>query len=305
MVQNYVTLSLETHLFFSRIMKEHSFFLEAGFPCKNEEWIQKADHFRKEFEALLTEVVRLSNGRVNNPILTSNELVTEFTAAAEKQTECLSGVSFDLELTEREKNLRSEPRREMNREIFQMVHQLNERAICLLNGLIELKESILKEVSAGKLFTFNYPLLIEHILREARLYRSTIHSLMHNRQISYRELLGTEDFWNQIMMEHALFIRGLLDPSEEELVQTAQSFAMDYKKLLEMAKTQDCRAMEAFTGKSLQTTLAYRDFKAAGIKGILNCSISSIILPLLADHVLREANHYIRILKCANARECM
>lgn len=30
-MNDYVTLSLESHLFFARIMKEHSLFLEAGF----------------------------------------------------------------------------------------------------------------------------------------------------------------------------------------------------------------------------------------------------------------------------------
>lgn len=35
----------------------------------------------------------------------------------------------------------------------------------------------------------------------------------------------TELFWNQIMMEHALFIRGLLDPTECELLETADMFA--------------------------------------------------------------------------------
>ncbi|HCU2975703.1 TPA: DUF2935 domain-containing protein, partial [Clostridioides difficile] len=33
--QKYVILSLELHLFFSRIMKEHALFLEAGFTNKN------------------------------------------------------------------------------------------------------------------------------------------------------------------------------------------------------------------------------------------------------------------------------
>ena len=46
MPENYITLSLETHLFFARIMKEHALFLAAGFPCKNKDWIQKADYFR-------------------------------------------------------------------------------------------------------------------------------------------------------------------------------------------------------------------------------------------------------------------
>lgn len=44
-------------------------------------------------------------------------------------------------------------------------------------------------------------------------------------------------------------------------------------------------------------TQSYRDLKAAGAKGILDGEISSVILPLLADHVLQEANHYIRVLE--------
>ena len=45
-MEDYVVLSIETHLFFARIMKEHSFFLEAGFPCKEEKWIKRAEWFR-------------------------------------------------------------------------------------------------------------------------------------------------------------------------------------------------------------------------------------------------------------------
>ena len=184
-----------------------------------------------------------------------------------------------------------------------MVHQINGWAISLLNGLIEFKECILTEVGKGNLFTANYPLLIEHILREAKLYRETVKNLMNNRQVSYRGPLGTEDFWNRIMMEHALFIRGLLDPSEEALIEMADGFAMDYRALLEKARCQDFRATRELKGDSLKETLRYREFKTAGTQGILNCKIASIILPLLADHVLREANHYIRILETGRMRE--
>ena len=320
MVENYITLSLETHLFFSRIMKEHALFLTAGFPCKNKDWIEKTDSFRQQFESLLWEVVKISNGRVNRPILDSDELVTEFTILAEKRTERLSGIPINTELSEQQQNLRagswSQPDvscpktnipsrciRTNNREMFQKVHRINERAIHLLNGLIDFKKRILNEVKSGKLFTANYPLLIEHIMREAKLYRSTIENLMRNRQVSYQMLWGTEEFWNQIMMEHALFIRGLLDPCEEELIQTADDFAMDYKRLLKMARQQDCAASRELTQQSLKKTLQYQEFKTAGTKGILNLEIASIILPLLADHVLREANHYIRILKCSHKKE--
>ncbi len=298
-MENYVVLSIETHLFFARIMKEHALFLEAGFPCKDEAWIQKADWFRQQFEDLLRETVRIGDGRINSSILKSDELVTAFTIPAENRTEHLSGIPIDSEISMMEKKLRAGCNREESREIIRIVHRINERAIRLLNGLIDFKESILREVGDGKLFNANYPLLIKHIIREAKLYRATVEELMQNKRLSYRNLRETEEFWNRIMMEHALFIRGLLDPSEVQLIDTADEFATEYKELLEMARRQDCRAMDELTKKSLQETLKYREFKAAGAEGILNCKIASIILPLLADHVLREANHYIRILECS------
>lgn len=298
-MEDYAVLSIETHLFFARIMREHALFLEAGFPCKEKEWIQWADRFRQQFEGLLREVLYLADGRVGNCILNSGELVTEFTIPAERKTERLTGIPIDSRISQLEYRLNSGYSCEESRRLDQRITGINRRALQLLNGLIRFKEDILQEVRNGRLFTANYPLLIEHILREARLYRATIEKLLQGKSVCRQNLLETERFWNQIMMEHALFIRGLLDPSEEKLIDTADDFAEDYKRLLEMANERDLLAMdEAATRASLAETLRYRDFKAAGTEGILDNKIASVILPLLADHVLREANHYIRLLSC-------
>lgn len=303
-MRDYVRVSLETHLFFARIMKEHALFLKAGFPCKETAWIQKAEFFRQQFEDLLRRAVEMSDGVIGDCITHSDELVTRFTVPAEKTTSRLTGIPIDTRISIAEEKLRSENRCEppQLRALSGRVNELNERALCLLNGLIGFKEDILREVNACRLFTANYPLLIQHILREAKLYRSTLTELKQNRTISYPRLCAQEDFWNRIMMEHALFIRGLLDPSEEQLIGTADNFAAEYKELLELAQKQDTRAMD-LSRKSLEETLKYRDFKTAGAEGILDCKIASIILPLLADHVLREANHYIRLLSCSDREE--
>lgn len=302
-MENYSILSLETHLFFSRIMKEHSLFLEAGFPCKDQSWIKKADWFRRQFEDLLVDTLEISNGNIHNSILNSNELVTEFTIPAEKKTQHLSGIPIDHRISMMERNLRAGWGTRENPALSRAVFKINQKALSLLDGLIAYKESILGEVSGGELFTANYPLLIQHIIREAKLYRDIIEKLQQNKCCSYESLYETENFWNQIMMEHALFIRGLLDPSEETLIDAADGFAEDYKELLEMARHQDCRANSSLTEMSLAETLKYREFKTAGAEGILEDQIASIILPLLADHVLREANHYIRILECGTPHE--
>lgn len=299
-MEDYVIYSIETTLFFARIMKEHALFLEVGFPCKDKTWIQKADFFRQQFENLLRHTVGIGDGIVGGSIINSEELVTEFTIPAEQRTSRLTGIPIDSRISVMEQRLQSGEKKEICNTFVRMIDQLNEKAISMLNGLIAFKEDILEEMHSCNLFNANYPLLIEHIIREAKLYRSTLIKLQNNDYISCRELFADEKFWNQIMMEHALFIRGLLDPTEVELIETADEFAKEYGKLLEMAKTQDARAMDELTKKSLEETLEYREFKTAGTEGILECKISSLILPLLADHVLREANHYIRILKCCD-----
>ena len=295
-MRNYVRTSLELHLFFARIMKEHSLFLQAGFMPKNTEYIQEAMLYKRQFEKLLSDVVSLSNCMVGEKVLASGEVVTKFTYGAERKTEELTGIEIDSNITLQELNLASNCPYGMQ-DITQFVCYLNDTAITLLDGLINLKERLLRDVLRCRVFTANYPLLIEHILREAKLYRQYVAMLQSGKDINSQDMKQVELFWNQIMMEHALFIRGLLDPTENDLITTADDFAKDYQKLIEEAKNMTDETIKSLTNKTIEETKKYIEFKTAGTEGIKECEIRSIILPLLADHVLREANHYLRLLK--------
>lgn len=296
-MKNFVKASLELHLFFARIMKEHSLFLRVGFMQKNAEYIQESMKYKRLFERLLSDVVNVSNCMIKENVLNSGEIVTEFTYGAERKTENLTGIKIDSDITLKELKLMPRDNKGEILDITKYVRCLNETAIRLLNGLIDLKERLLKDVLCCNVFTANYPLLIDHILREAKLYRQYVLMLQNGEDISSQNMKQVELFWNQIMMEHALFIRGLLDPTENELIITADDFANDYRKLIEEAKNMTDETIRSVTDQTIEQTKKYIEFKTAGTVGIKNCEIRSIILPLLADHVLREANHYLRILK--------
>ncbi|WP_334299292.1 DUF2935 domain-containing protein [Metaclostridioides mangenotii] len=62
-----------------------------------------------------------------------------------------------------------------------------------------------------------------------------------------------------------------------------------------MARTD--ATIDSVTDETLFQTIQLKNFKQEATEGIASCEIRSIILPLLADHVLREANHYIRLLE--------
>ncbi len=294
--QQYVTLSLELHLFFGRIMKEHALFLEAGFTPKNSDFSNAADQYKTAFESILYNAVQLGNGIISNRVVSSGEIITNYTLGSEQKTQNFTGISIDTNITRLESNLYGSSNPNITPEIIQYVRNLNNHALHYLGGLIEFKTRVLNDVLSCNMFTMNYPLLIEHIIREAKLYRNHINDLENGKNID-DNIKESELFWDQIMMEHALFIRGLLDPTENELIGTANDFAKDYSNLLSEAKMATDMTMNNVTTSTLEETIKYRDFKEAGTKGINECKIRSIILPLLADHVLRESNHYIRLLK--------
>ena len=287
--KDYIIASLEQHLFFARIMKEHAFFLTVGLLPPNRDLAREGERLLRQFEWLLSRAISLSNHAVRSCVLTSGEVFTEFTQCAECQTQRFTGMRLDRSLTTRAMRLEGLGCAEelcASRALACQVRRLNRDGIALLNRLIRYKERLLRDVGSCRLFTVNYPLLIEHILREAKLYRSRLRQLEGMKDCDCPEGCGDEEFWNRIMMEHALFIRGLLDPCEETLIASANGFAGDYRRLLEGSGR----------GGAEELTRKFRDFKVAGTEGIEECNIRSIILPLLADHVLREANHYLRIM---------
>lgn len=294
--EQYVIWSLELHIFFGRIMKEHSFFLEAGFTPANPNFSKVADQYKEQFEIVLNNAVILGNGVISPDVVNSGEIVTDYTLRSEQMTENFTGIDINKSITRLERELQGSMNPMISPSLVAQVKKLNTQTIPLLEGLIDFKTQVLNNVLSCKMFTVNYPLLIEHILREAKMYLSHICSLENGESID-DNIKDIELFWDQIMLEHALFIRGLLDPTENDLINTSNDFAQDYADLLQSARNATDMTIEGITDVTLAQTMKYRDFKAAGTEGIAECKIRSIILPLLGDHVLREANHFIRLLQ--------
>ena len=294
--QQYVVHSLELHLFFGRIMKEHSIFLEAGFTPKNPDYAKTANQYKEIFETVLYNAVQLGNGVVRNEVASSGEIVTDYTFASEQKTQNFTGIAIDMEITRLEDMFHGSENPTITPDLAANVKKLNSYAMYHLEGLIDFKIKVNNNVLFCDLFTTNYPSLYGHIIQEAKTYLQHLRKLECGEgiEISIKEI---ELFWDEIMMEHAKTIRGALDPSEDKLISMADDFAKQYKVLLEQTKNASSTNMDEVTSMALRETMEFHDFKEAGVKGINECKVRSVILPLLADHVLREANHYIRLLK--------
>lgn len=68
-MEKFIVSSLELHLFFGRIMKEHALFLVASFPEPARNYRRQADWFRAQFEQALDIAVQLADGIIRTEAL--------------------------------------------------------------------------------------------------------------------------------------------------------------------------------------------------------------------------------------------
>lgn len=152
----------------------------------------------------------------------------------------------------------------------------------------------------------NYPLLIDHISREALYFFKLLCKVRDGDMCYPMDAIVSENvFWIRIMADHLKFIRGLLDPSEREVLNQSQALsdkfdqlnlhARDFESILWHFRPNN--DFVRFEQNVMDATIKVRDFKAAAEELIKECAVLSLIPPLLADHVRREAEHFLEILE--------
>lgn len=271
--QKFIQESLRQNLFWLRILKEHALFIRLGLPCDRDVLRDEARQLEMAFDRLLEKAMKIAQ----NP--------TELA-----------------------------------------VVQLNNEAIELTTAIINFKSRVLSLIICCQIRTgFNLPLLIDHIRREAIFFRTALVRLQKRIEVDPTEKLIQEElFWLRIMADHSKFIAHLLDPSERKFIGIAEDFserldelrlhARDFESMLvpqtfENSLLEDTDkhlkkpkvfgaglpdpfsigSLDRFTEDALEVTMELRGFKKTALELINNCRVLSIIPPLLADHVLREA----------------
>jgi hypothetical protein len=143
---------------------------------------------------------------------------------------------------------------------------------------VDFKHKLRDEQAAGKLKSLVWPTFADHTAREAEHFMARLDRFSRGEvSIDQKDAVA---FWSEIMGEHADFVAHLLDPKEMELIKKAMATSEAFKKLPaeQTAKEAAMKAVDEII-----------DFKVAAEKGIQTGQIKSIIHPVLADHVRREA----------------
>lgn len=209
----------------------------------------------------------------------------QFIAVFERIEEQLSGLS-----------LKSDPQqiKTFNNQVYQ--------AVC---SIWAYKRKVLGLTLRCEIRSNNYPLLVDHISREAAYFANRLIELNEGKLLPLPEAIIKENiFFLKIMADHAKFIGHLLDPSERKLVIQAREFSHDFDQLVFQAIDLDSMRpqsetpplLDQFLDQNKVSVISLRNFKKTARELIEACRIKSNIHPLLADHTFREAERFIEII---------
>ncbi|MCR8986966.1 DUF2935 domain-containing protein [Brevibacillus laterosporus] len=187
----------------------------------------------------------------------------------------------------------------------QYIGQFNAQILPYVNQIWAFKRRVLGLIISCQIGGNNFPLLVDHISREAAYFAKRLEQLNTGTLDPLPDAIINENvFFLKIMADHAKFINHLLDPSERKLVEQARDFSHDFDQLLYQAidldsmspQSQTVPLLSQFVDQNRVSVRQFRDFKKTARDLIEACRIKSIIPPLLADHVFREASHFLEIL---------
>lgn len=167
------------------------------------------------------------------------------------------------------------------------------------------KRKLLHMMLECKLGGHNFPLLLDHMAREAEYVMRLLDKNKNGKSLVNGGTKAQETgFWLRIMADHAKFMSQLLDPSECNLITTANAFSEEFDHLFLQGRDfssmlhgySEVASFKRFIQDARAATIRLRDFKRAAEEMIEECRLVGLIPALLADHVRREADHFLMLM---------
>lgn len=177
-------------------------------------------------------------------------------------------------------------------------------AFITVKELCHFKRQLLNMMLHCKLLGHNFPLFLDHLSREAEYFLGLLDKIKDGKVPLAAGFKAQETgFWVRLMADHTKFIAHLLDPSERMLIEVAQSYSREFDSLYlqgrdftSMLHRDEVGSFKRFMQDVRAATVRLRDYEKAAHDMIENCRLIGLVSELLADHVRREADHFLLIL---------
>lgn len=289
--------SLVNHLYFAGTIRSFCIAIGLTFFKNNQEYIDRAIAFGYRATDITNKAISYMNKEIANAVLENNVYITEYTKQIDLLTERLFDINLEIAVDKDIKLLSSRDIVLYNDETMEKIDDLNNEALILINDFKGFCQEIKNKLDKQELFSYLYPDFFNYMYDEISVYGRDIERILSKKDYTNFYLSEYTYYFNNLLKESALYIRGFLDTIHQDIFDMASFYIDAFNNLIEKyLKGNNDISLNIETEKLV---LQYKTFISKIIKDLLESKVYFITPPVVLDNFLTNINVYLFILKYA------
>ena len=252
----------------------------------------------RKYQDLFKKILSFSNNKVSKEFINSNVLYTPYTKDLELNTIKYFDIGLDLSITL--ECLKLTPGNIALEDLTE-IDKYMEELLGLLEGSTNILNNIDIYIKEKNMFLMIYPLVVEHIINENNILKDTLERLLKQVGSDPTYVYTLEYYYTSFLKEHSLLIRNLINPLKDKEVETSNKYYNLYNILLNDFNNEvSPYSLDSIYNKCINITNSFKSFLDETINITIKNPSNFMIVPIILDHILREANSYINNLSYFN-----
>ena len=288
--------SLVNHLYFAGSIRSFCSTIGLTFFKNNQSYIDKAIAIGYHATDIINETIMLMDNDLAKDVLNSDVYITPYTKELDLLTQKLFSISLLIQIDKDIDILKSRGEVVFNDEYMAKIDNINNKSVGLINDFKSFCQEIKIKLDNGELFSYLYPDFFNYMYDEISVYGRDIDRIMSKKDYTEFYLNEFTYYFNELLRESALYIRGFLDTIDQDIFDKASFYANAFANLTEKyLKKSDIVVNLNLETERLVTN--YKKFISDIIEKLLNAKTYFVTPPITLDNFLTNINVYLYILK--------
>ena len=290
--------SLVNHLYFAGSIRSFCSTIGLTFFKNNQDYIDRAVALGYRATDIVNKAILYMNKELATLVLENDVYITPYTKELDLLTEKLFDINLSIGVDKDINVLKTRGTVEFNNETMAKIDALNNESMDLIKDFKDFCQEIKMKLDSQELFSYLYPDFFSYMYDEISVYGRDIERIRSKKDYTDFYLSEFNYYFNELMRESALYIRGFLDTVNQDIFDMASFYVNAFANLTEkyLKKTDTNENLSLETEKLV---INYKKFLTDIIEKLLKAKIYFITPPITLDNFLTNINVYLFILKYA------
>ncbi len=291
---DYIIYSIENILTISKIMFDHSILLIAMISYENDNVIRLFENEKEKYERFLDEFLDFSNMKVTKNFIESEIFNTPYTIILEEKTCNIFKIKRDPNFTLKCQNLQWGILTYLNNELITIVKNFNNTILSLVRESLKILNNIREKYDIDELTLYFDTDFLTHLIEETKLFIYTLEYIGKSLNFTPSYIYYCEYYFNIFLKEHSQYLENMFVQAQPRYIIELPRFVNESNELLkEFDKEMNPSNMNNINIQTINKANNFASYSHELIISICHTKYYMTIVPLLYDHILREANYIV------------